>query len=145
MIHMDDLKKNSPIGIPKHFPSDQVRGMLPFIVEYMEKEDIETACWRLWFIIELQTNQFIGEIELSGKPANENRLCFSLSMIGEKYEKEYLGEALHGLIININKYNPLYRLETEILSERMRYKRLLEECGFRILSMDNSYCRMRRQ
>ena len=142
VLYVDDLKMVSPVSIPDYFPSDRMKGMLPLLIELLEAG--YKADWWICFIIDLQHQQFIGELEIEGDLLKEESLSFSLKFIDGQTEEEFATEVMEGLLSYFQKLESIQLVRTEVVNDQTRYKNLLKRFGFEKEGVDGQYWLMRK-
>ena len=142
VLYGDDLKMASPVSIPDCFPSDRMKGMLPLLIELLE-----FSCevdWWICFIIDLQSQKFIGELEVEGNFLRGGSLSFSLNFTDLQTEEEFATEVLEGLLFYFQENESIRLVKTEIVANRAYYKQVLTNYGFEMDRVEGPYCLLRK-
>ena len=142
VLYVNDLKMVSPVNIPDCFPSDQMKGMLPLLIELLELGD--EADWWICFIIDLQHQQFIGELVVDGNPLKGGSVSFSLNFTDVQTEAEFATEVMEGLLYYFKKIDSIRLVKAELVENRTSYKEVLKKFGFEAEGVDGQYWLMRK-
>jgi ribosomal-protein-alanine N-acetyltransferase len=141
ILYPYDFKMVSPVIVPESFPSDRVKCILPLLIELYELEGGDVGWW-ICFIIDLQSQKFIGELELEGEG---EELTFSLTFTNAQTEKEFVSEVMEGFFYYIHKIGIAQIIQTEVPDKRFYYKETLKKYGFKAVGVEGDYCLMRKK
>ena len=138
ILYGNDLKMASPVSIPERIPSDRMKGMLPLLIELLELGC--EADWWICFIIDLENQQFIGELEVGVNLSNGGSVSFSLNFTDGQTEEEFAAEVIEGLLYYFEEMDSIQLIKTEIEEDRAGHKKILMNCGFKIERVEGPYC-----
>ena len=142
VLYGNDLKMASPVSIPDCFPSDRMKGMLPLLIELLELGC--DADWWICFVIDLQSQRFIGELEIEGNSLEGGSLSFSLSFTDLLTEEEFATEVIEGLLYYFQENDSIQLVKTEIVDNRACYKQVLTNYGFEMERVEGHYCLLKK-
>ena len=142
ILYPNDFKKVSPVSVPESFPSYRIKGILPLLLELYELDG--GAGWYICFIIDLQNQLFIGELEIDEKISKGQSVIFSLHFTDDASEKEFASEVIEGLIVYYQKIGAFQVIRTEVPANRPYLKEQLKRYEFEEEENDGNYSLMKK-
>ena len=142
ILYPNDFKKVSPVSVPVNFPSYRIKGILPLLLEIYELDG--GAGWYICFIIDLQNQLFIGELEIDEKISKGQSVIFSLHFTDDATEKEFASEVIEGLLVYYQKLGTFQVIRTEVPTNRTFLKEQLKRYEFEEEENDGNYSLMKK-
>jgi [ribosomal protein S5]-alanine N-acetyltransferase len=112
----------------------------PYIQMYLEKLKSDPALlgWGVWFVVEKETNQVIGDIGFKGKPNAENTVEVGYGIKSSKQNKGYATEAVSKIIQWAFSFENVKKVIAECLVDNYPSIRVLEKLNMKKVDQENN-------
>lgn len=128
ILHREELKSRWAVSIPENWPTDEIKNILPFYIEKVEKDSSKLG-WGPWLIIDYQNSQIIGNVGFKEEP-NENGIIELGYQILENYQRQGFGyEAGQALVNWALSHGNVKAIIAECDNSNVGSIRILEKIG----------------
>lgn len=135
IFNLEELVSRLPIAVPEEWPTDEIKSILPFYIEKLEK-DPSILGWGPWLIIDYHNREIIGNAGFKGNPDVDGVIEVGYQIL-KNYQKQGYGyEAVYSLINWAFLHDNVKSIVAECDDSNIGSIRILEKLGMRCVRKD---------
>lgn len=132
------LEERSPLVLPIEWPSTQLKNILPYYIELLEKTP-EDKSLQIWLIIDVQNRKVIGSAKLRMQTSTAHTVDLGYEII-PSYQKQGFGyEAVQALVDWVFANKNMKRITAECDHGNVGSIRILEKLGMCCIGKDSPF------
>ena len=128
ILHRKLLEERSPVEIPEDWPSIELKNILPYYIEMLEKAPNE-QCMQIWLVIDSCNRKIIGTVICKAMPEENYSLDLGYEIISSCRNQGYGYEAVQAIVDWIFENNNIRKITAECDLHNTVSIRLLEKLG----------------
>lgn len=135
ILNRKELEERSPIFIPSDWPSIQLKSILPYYIEMLEKAP-RTDNLQIWLIIDAYERKLIGSIRLKCFPNDAKTIDLGYEIIASYRNQGFGYEAVQAVADWLFKSGNAMKITAECEQTNMASIRILEKLGMRRIAKE---------
>ncbi|WP_458414018.1 GNAT family N-acetyltransferase [Schinkia sp. CFF1] len=132
------LEERSPVTLPSDWPSVQLKSLLPYYIELLDKAPNDRSL-EIWLIIDPLERKVIGSLRVKSKAADSSTVDIGYEII-EAHRKRGVGyEAVQALVNWLLLNHKIEKITAECDASNIGSIRILEKVGMYCIGKEASF------
>lgn len=138
ILHREKLEERSPLALPNDWPSTQLKSLLPYYIEMLEKNAAKRSL-QIWLMIAPEIRTVIGSIRLKQVADDASTIDLGYETVYSYRRQGYCFEAVQAVVRYVFLDKRIKKITAECDERNIGSIKILEKLGMRCVNKEVSF------